>query len=216
MNSSDVLSRLDAERRSLLLEGQTLEQLPNLTRSYFNDGTVHQIIYAKLSPTNADRIIAEQTEYYRQKRIGLEWKVYGHDEPPDLLQRLERHGFRAGALEAVMIYDLTDRADWMSDHSQTGIVVRVDRAGLVQDFRRVAEAVFQEDHEFTANQLAEGIANGSRQHCGYVAYSGLNPVSIGRLYTHPQSQFGGLFGGGTLRAHRGSGFYRAVVAARGA
>jgi hypothetical protein len=214
LNSSDVLSRLDAERRSLLREGETLEQLQNVTRIHSNDDTYHLIMYAKLSSTNADGIIAEQTKYYRQKRIGFEWKVYGHDEPADLLQRLERHGFRVGALEAVMIYDLTERADWMSDQLQTRTVVRVDRGDLVQDFRRVAEAVFQEVHEFTANQLVAGIATGSRQHCGYVAYSGLDPVSIGRLYTHHESQFGGLFGGGTLATHRGSGFYRAVVGAR--
>ena len=214
MNSSDVLIRLDAERRSMLEEGQILEQLQNVTRSHSSDYTHHAVIYAKLSATNADRIIAEQKEHYRQKRIGFEWKVYGHDKPHDLLQRLERHGFLVGNLEAVMVYDLTERADWMSDDSETDSVVRVDRVDLVQDFRRVAEAVFQKNYEFTSNQLAAGIATGSRQHCGYVAYSGLEPVSIGRLYTHPESQFGGLFGGGTLPAYRGSGFYRAVVATR--
>jgi hypothetical protein len=213
MNSSDVLSLLDAERRALLREGETLEQLQNVTRSYSNDSD-HMIIYAKLSPRNADRIIAEQKEYYRQRRIAVEWKVYGHDTPADLLQRLERHGFLVGPLEAVMIYDLTKHADWMSDALETKTVVRADRVDLVQDFRRVAEAVFQKNYEFTSNQLLAGIATGSKQHCGYVAYSGLDPVSIGRLYTHPESQFGGLFGGGTLLTHRGSGFYRAVVATR--
>lgn len=215
MNSSEVLIRLDAERRSIVEEGQVLEQLPNVTRSHSSDYTHHAVIYAKLSANNADRIIAEQKNHYRQRRLGFEWKVYGHDKPHDLLQRLERHGFSVGDLEAVMVYDLTGGAGWLSDDSETDSVVRVDRVDLILDFRRVAEAVFQKNYEYTSNQLAAGIATGSKQHCGYVAYSGLEPVSIGRLYTHPRSQFGGLFGGGTLPAYRGSGFYRAVVAARG-
>jgi hypothetical protein len=49
---------------------------------------------------------------------------------------------------------------------------------------------------------------------GYIAYADDQPVSIGRLYTHPDSIFGGLYGGGTLAAFRGRGFYRALVAAR--
>src|SRR4051794_22707106 len=115
MNSSDILSRLDAERRSLVFEGQALEQLQDLTRSHSTDDTDHMIIYAKLSATNADRVIAEQKQYYQDKKMPFEWKVYRHDQPPDLLERLERHGFLIGALEAVMVYELSERAAWMSD-----------------------------------------------------------------------------------------------------
>jgi len=49
---------------------------------------------------------------------------------------------------------------------------------------------------------------------GLLAYDGDEPVSIGRLYTHPQSAFAGLYGGGTLATRRGRGFYRAVLATR--
>jgi hypothetical protein len=65
-------------------------------------------------------------------------------------------------------------------------------------------------------QLYEALRSGSTQHRAYVAYDapGGEPVSIGRLYTHPDSAFGGLYGGGTLAAFRGRGFYRATVAAR--
>jgi GNAT superfamily N-acetyltransferase len=40
------------------------------------------------------------------------------------------------------------------------------------------------------------------------------PAAVGRLYTHPDSHFGGLYGGGTRPAFRGQGLYRALVAAR--
>jgi hypothetical protein len=85
----------------------------------------------------------------------------------------------------------------------------------------VAEAIFGKDYSFTTAQLLDALRAGSTQHRGYIAYAnggggggGAEPVSIGRLYTHPQSLFGGLYGGGTLAAFRGRGFYRATVAAR--
>ena len=59
-----------------------------------------------------------------------------------------------------------------------------------------------------------GVAAGSTQHRGYIVYARDEAVSVGRLYTHPQSAFAGLYGGGTLKSYRGQGFYRALVAAR--
>jgi hypothetical protein len=58
------------------------------------------------------------------------------------------------------------------------------------------------------------MANGSRQQIGYLAREDGRAVSVGRLETHPDSEFAGLYGGGTLATHRGRGFYRAMVAAR--
>ena len=52
------------------------------------------------------------------------------------------------------------------------------------------------------------------QHRGYMVVEGSTAVNIGRLYSHPQSAFGGLYGGGTRKQYRGRGLYRATVAAR--
>ena len=52
------------------------------------------------------------------------------------------------------------------------------------------------------------------RHCGYIVIEGSIAASIGRLYSDPQSAFGGLYGGGTLERYRGRGLYRATVAAR--
>jgi hypothetical protein len=81
--------------------------------------------------------------------------------------------------------------------------------------RDVAHRIFGKDYSFTADELAAALATGSTQHRAYIACAGDEPVSIGRLYTHPDSAFGALYGGGTLSSHRGRGFYRALVAARG-
>ena len=92
--------------------------------------------------------------------------------------------------------------------------MRIERIDQIDDYRRVAEEVFEKNYDFTTNQLTRALRTGCQEHRGYVAYAKGKPVSIGRLYTHPDSLFAGLYGGGTLRSHRGRGFYRALVAAR--
>jgi hypothetical protein len=90
----------------------------------------------------------------------------------------------------------------------------VETPDQVNLFRKAATEIFQKNYGFTARELLAGIHSGSRGQLGYIAFDGELPASIGRLYTHPQSVFGGLYGGGTLQSHRGRGLYRAVVAAR--
>jgi hypothetical protein len=161
----------------------------------------------------ADAVIDEQIAHYRVLGSEFEWKLYGHDQPGDLIDRLRRRGFEIGPREAVMVFDLTDRAGWI-DRSDDCRVVRIEREDQIPHFRRVAEEVFGKEYGFTSSELAEALKRGATDHVGYIAYDGEQPVSIGRLYTHPQSWFAGLYGGGTLAMYRGRGFYRAVVAAR--
>ncbi|AIE84741.1 acetyltransferase [Fimbriimonas ginsengisoli Gsoil 348] len=157
-----------------------------------------------------DAAIAEQVAFFAKMGQEFEWTVYGTDGPADLKERLARHGFEIGPREAVMIYDLEDG---LAPFSQVDCrVVRVATTDQVEEFRGVAEAVFEKDYSRTCGELAAGL--GSTNHLGYIAYDGDQPVGIGRLYTMPDSRFGGLYGGGTLASHRGRGFYRALVATR--
>lgn len=65
----------------------------------------------------------------------------------------------------------------------------------------------------TTASADSAIAAGSTEHRGYVAcLPDGTPVGVGRLYTHPRSQFGGLYGGGTIEAYIAS---RSVYRARG-
>jgi hypothetical protein len=124
-----------------------------------------------------------RVEHHRRLGIGFEWKVYAHDRPADLLERLRRPGFDVGPGEAVLAYDLARRPAWMNvddtgrNNASAVRVARVSTPGDVAAFRRVAG----EDNAFTAAQLAEGLRTGPTQHLGYLAYAGDEPVSAGRL-----------------------------------
>jgi hypothetical protein len=110
------------------------------------------------------------------------------------------------------VFDLARSPAWVDD---AGVTVR--RVATLEDvdvYGQVSAQVFGERFRFES-ELADGVLTGSTQIRGYIAYADNNqPVSMGRLYTHPESWFGGLYGGGTIAAHRGRGFYRALLAAR--
>ncbi len=208
-----VRRRLDLERRTVAEEGRTVETLPRISRMRSFDGSHHSISFSSLSNATADSVIAEQAAHYRALGIEVEWKVYQHDNPPDLLERVERHGFEAGPCETVLVLDLRDRLNWI-DEASAQQVVRVENTLQVELFRSAAEEIFKKNYGFTASEVLSAIKSGSTRHRAYMVIDGSAAMSIGRLYTHPQSRFGGLYGGGTLEQYRGRGFYRAIVAAR--
>ena len=212
MNLESIRQQLDLERRTLSADGRAKEILPLVTRWRSADGSHHSITFSSLSNENAEGAIAEQAAHYRALGVEVEWKVYLYDQPADLRQRLTRHGFEIGPLEAVLVLDLHEQPAWMN--ALANEVIRVETPDQVDLFRKAATDIFQKEYHFTANELLAGIRAGSSNHLGYIALDGDIAASIGRLYTHPQSAFGGLYGGGTLKTHRGRGLYRAVVAAR--
>lgn len=213
MDVQQIRDRLDAERRSLAYPGETLEMLPHVTRLASADGTQHSVIYACLPDDDAERLIEEQVSHYRRIQQRFEWKVYSHDRPADLRERLARHGFEIGPCEAVLVLDLSSPPPWIAETDMSG-VRRIDRPEDLPLFKSAAGAVFGKDYSFTTRELAAAIEAGRSDHRGYVAMHAGQPVSVARLYKHPQSIFGGLYGGGTLPEFRGRGFYRQLVAAR--
>jgi hypothetical protein len=213
MDRGDILARLDHERCHLQPEGAVLERLAQVTRLRAADHSHHNVIFSALTAATADAAIAAEIEHHRVLDVSFEWKLYAHDAPGDLLSRLQAAGFEIGDKEAVLIYDLRNRPAWI-DASREHPVRRVDRLEEVELFRHAAEKIFSKNHPFIADKLAAAIRARSMLHRAFLALDGDEVVAIGRLYTHPDSLFAGLYGAGTLASHRGRGFYRAVVAAR--
>jgi len=208
-----VRCRLDFERRTLPPEGCILETLAHVSRIRCAEPERHMIAFSSLTDDIADAIIAEQAAHYRELATQVEWKVYQHDGPQDLLQRVERYGFMAGPQETVLVLDLQNHLTWI-DAPPIAPVSLIESQDQVAQYRQTAEEIFGREHEATARELLSAIRSGSTRHRGYIVMEGDAAMSIGRLYTDPQSAFGGLYGGGTLNRYRRRGFYRATVAAR--
>jgi hypothetical protein len=199
MNLDSVRRQLDQQRRTLFPDGIVGEVLPQVTRIRGEAGDWHEIAFSSLTEADVEEVIAQQVQHYLALNVEVEWKVYAHDSPPDLRHRLERNGFEMGERETVVVLDLTNRPPWI-DAPPPHRVVSVSTPDDLETFRRVAESVFGGSREFIINAMASAIAAGSSQHRGYIVYHGDVPASVGRLYTHPQSAFAGLYGGATLES----------------
>lgn len=210
MNLVHIRQRLDLERRQLAHAGDRLERLPDVTR--LTSGGHHSIAFSSLSAETADAAIAREVAHHRALGVSFEWKLYAHDEPADLGERLARQGFVAGEREAVLVCAVDDLV--LTTPAMDCRIVRIDHPDGLEDYRRVAEAVLRKNYDATIDELRSSLAAGSTDHVGYIAYVGVEPASVGRLYTHRNSVFGGLYGGSTRAAFRGRGCYRALVAAR--
>src|SRR4030095_16904448 len=66
-------------------------------------GFVTYISVADLAPPDLDALIARQRDVFAAEGQAVEWKLHGHDEPPDLADRLRAAGFEPEEQETVLI-----------------------------------------------------------------------------------------------------------------
>jgi hypothetical protein len=213
VNVDQIISEFRNEMRHLAGDGAVLEQLPFVTRVAILGGEINWITAHQLDAGHADAVILAEREHILASGKQFEWKVYSFDEPPDLLDRLVNMGFEAGEQEALVVYDLNNGLKPFEAHYPCE-VRRIERVEHLADLRFVAETVFEHEYSRTVDDLTEALQTGRKGHDAYVAYVDGQPVSVGRLYTDPNSKFAGLYGGGTLPEFRSRGIYRAVTAAR--
>lgn len=167
--------------------------------------------YTALAGADVDREIATQVEFFRTLGRPVEWKLYGHDQPSDLADRLTQAGFKPAETEHFMVLDL--KAGAIEDVRGDGITVRQVRdLAALQEFVDVNSAAFERDASWALKSFRDRLADPT---CAlHVAYDGGKPVATGRLELPPGRSFASIWSGCTLPTHRGRGIYRMLVAAR--
>jgi GNAT superfamily N-acetyltransferase len=209
-----ILAAFDRERRSIPSPGATLEHAPPVVRELGTAGSWATIVYSDFDAADATSVIEREVAHFAARRRELEWKVFAHDRPAGLHEILARHGFLVGEVEDTLVLDLAQCPPRLLEPPPGFDVRRVMSLDLLADARAVWEAVFEKTFAFTAGEIAEALARGDDRTAAFVAYADGAPVSAGRCTFADASEFGGLWTGATLPAHRGRGYYRAVVAAR--
>ncbi|GAA1875982.1 GNAT family N-acetyltransferase [Asanoa iriomotensis] len=169
-----------------------------------------------LDGAELDALIARQVDHFRDRGERVEWKLHGHDEPKDLAERLEAHGFAPEEQETVVIGPVAPLAAALPV-LPTGVRLRdvTDRA----DFDRIArmeEAVWGDDRSWIADMLHDELAAHPTDLAVTVAEDAdtREVVSAGWVRFVPGTAFATLWGGSTLPAYRRRGIYRALVAHR--
>lgn len=207
------------ERQHLQIAGFDREDGAHAVRHIPHKGDYGFISYVKPLGFDLGQEIAAQVAACRGRCQVLEWKVYSHD--PAYLQSfaaLEAAGFTVGEEEFLLCYDLAGHAP--KDQGYKALDLRclaakadIDAAVAVQN------TVFGTASAVSSDRL---IANQEQRRADpnvaiddlYAVYVDGGPVAVSRLSYHPASPFAGMWGGGTLKDHRGQGYYTAMVYAR--
>src|SRR4051812_2649506 len=82
-----------------------------------------------------DAVIAQEVAFFTERALPFEWKTYAYDEPADLGERLERHGFTKEAPETLILGEV-DRI--LERPSALPSKVRLREADGPQDYERIA------------------------------------------------------------------------------
>jgi predicted GNAT family acetyltransferase len=178
-----------------------------------SDGGV--VVYSCLSTENADKVIDEQIAYFERLGCDCGWKVYDHDTPADLQERLKAHGFELGEPEAIMVLDLHEAPAVLRQQANPAIRRIEDSAGIVE-MMAVQRQVWKEDElpGWLADHLRQELLERSEQIAIYVAYVDGAPASSAWVRFHAPGRFASLWGGSTVPSQRKRGLYTALVAAR--
>lgn len=211
MNRDEILHLHGTERRMLEWPGFRHEATPYVSRNVsFNPAWRSAVTWAHCDPEGADEMVAFERGYFAAINRAFEWKVYGYDWPPNLLDTLAEHGFGIGPDVSLMAMDTREGGrEWDPARYRDIRLVR-DEQG-VRDFVDVERAVWDESE---AERWASLVSYAPEYVSLYVAYHEGRPVSCARASFHPSSSFCALWGGATLPEFRGMGFYLALVAAR--
>lgn len=167
------------------------------------------VVYARLADdAAADGAIRRQLAYFGALARDFEWKHFDHDPPAGLAEVLERHGFRRGEPETLMVLDV---ASAVVDHRATAFEVREVGADGLADAMRVQREVAGQDYPWLEPSLRRELVHAGDLsiHVGYVKET---PVAAG--WMRCGTAFASIHGGAVLPAWRGRGAYRAVLASR--
>lgn len=214
MNAEQILALFDQEqRRDVEFSDVRREVTPTVVRQVGLYHPQSAIIYSWLTPANVEAAILAEIAYFDHLGHHFEWKVYAHDHPSDLKDRLVAHGFEAEEPEALVVLDV-ESGPAVLLQPVTHDVRRITNPDHLQDLAIVHQGVWQDDFSILNERLANDLRQDPDHICVYAAYVDGVPASSAWTYFHEGSQFASLWGGSTLPAYRKRGLYSALLAVR--
>jgi GNAT superfamily N-acetyltransferase len=192
--------------------GAVIEAAEGVLR-YVAPGTQQScIIWSQLTTESADAVIAAQRDYFTARGTALEWKYYDYDQPDDLPARLLAAGFEPDDEELMLVAETAAVQAEVVLPDGVRLVPVTDAAGVEAMITVGAAAFGERPPDFRVRMLA-ALETPELVHL-VVAFAGTEPVSAARIEFVGETEFAGLWGGGTVPAWRGRGIFRALVAYR--
>jgi ribosomal protein S18 acetylase RimI-like enzyme len=216
MERQAVLAAFDEQiRRHPGTADGRVERDQHVIRSIGGADGWNGVTWSALDDADADAVIAAQISRFAELSRPWEWKLYSHDRPPDLPDRLLAAGFAPDPAEALLVAEIADLT--LDAPPPAGVQLHpvVDKAGI-DALVSVHDDVFGEDHSALGRTLWEALERRPGSVAAVVAVAGETPIAAGRVEFHAGTEFASLWGGGTLSGWRGRGVFRSLVAYRAA
>ncbi|MGW8886235.1 GNAT family N-acetyltransferase [Streptomyces sp. NPDC055749] len=219
MNPEPLLALFDREMREHARPegpGVRVERAGDVVRQVGAADDWNGVVWSApdLDEARADAAIAAQIAYFTSLgHAEFEWKVYAHDSPVDLPERLRAAGFVPEPPESLLVAPV-ERLPAVVELPEGIELRRVTDAAGVELMGRAHERAFGTDWSRLGHQVLARLEKDPDSFVGVLAMAGDEPVSSARMEFCPGTGFAGLWGGGTVAEWRGRGIYRALVAFR--
>ncbi|PKL26755.1 MAG: N-acetyltransferase [Spirochaetae bacterium HGW-Spirochaetae-3] len=216
MKANEILRLYDEhERRNASFPNYRREEDGSVVRLVDLSGNHSLVSHSDLGPDDADAAIERELAYFKELGKPFEWKLFSHDEPADLSDRLAARGFSLGDEEAIMALDLSESPEGLGSAAGSDVRRVIDEAGFL-DYAAVNEQAWPDsahDGGWLAGVKATILGDPERM-SAYVAYADGVPVCASRIEFPEHSPFASLWGGATLEPYRKRGIYTAMLSVR--
>ncbi len=216
MNQREVLALFDRQMRREarpLGPASRVEGDERVVRHVGSAQDWNAVLWSDLDEETADAVIAEQVRLFEGLGVEVEWKLYGHDRPADLGERLIKAGFVPDDPETLMVAQISELDLDTTPPEGVRLVPVIDAAGVDLMFR-ASEQAFEEPSGTLRHQVLAQLTDEPESIRAFVAMAGDEPVCGARMDLNEGTVFASLWGGGTVPAWQGRGIYSALVAHR--
>lgn len=189
------------------INGETVTT-QNLVKFVSNDSYGSYISYFEHDEQQAREEIAQQLSFYRQRKLNFEWKTYTTDSPSNMDELLLEHGFEQAETESFMALDLESVEIREIDDS---LLAEVSDEQGIRDAITVQEQVWGGEFDWQFNYLLNLKSQTPEAVSIYVIYQEGKPVTSAWLTFNGDSPFAGIWGGSTVKEHRGKGYYSLLL-----
>lgn len=204
-----LLRRLDHHRLCLAEPG-------SVARGFSPDRSECRILLAPATPAGIATLVAEEKALADRRRYTLEWKVYGHDGPANLVDSLLAAGFEPDDEEQVLVLPLATAggAPAGAGARPPGTdIVRVEDEHCLAYVAEISRDIGRRDVDAETRRLAgilRDTPDGMTVHL--LRFNG-EPVACGRTHYAEGSELAELAGGRTKSARRTAARANAAVRA---
>lgn len=176
-------------------------------------GGDRRVVYTHVAHDRLDEAIEQVRRDADAGGHEVEWKVYEHDGPAELSERLLAGGFEAEPRETVLLLPLDDEV--RERFPDLGLDIRrvVDEKGFA-DVAEISREIGRSDAEDEKRRLLRSALTAPEELSMYVAYVDGVAAACGRAHFAPHSPIAELAGGRTKTTYRRRGLFTAVVGAR--